>query len=131
MDFRGVTLSDVDLPMPKFVQYGFVQMVDFSGVNLTGVNLSESYFQGNGFNGTVFSDGTIGANLSNTQGTGANLSSWGGINLEGVNLTGVNLSTQMNFSVSQTTIFSDGVIGANLADASPSGAMANDVDRGS
>ena len=89
---------------------------------------SESNLNEAQFNLAIFSDGTIGANLSNTQGTGANLSSWGGINLEGVNLTGVNLSTLGNFSVSQTTIFSDGVVGANLANASPSGAMANDVD---
>ena len=95
---------------------------DYRGVNISEDNLSEQDLTGALFdNTTIFSDGTNGVNLSNTQGTGANLSVISGaVDFRGVNLTGVNLSSAnlTSVTINNTTVFSNGTVGANLANSS-------------
>jgi uncharacterized protein YjbI with pentapeptide repeats len=95
---------------------------DYRGVNISGDDLSEQDLTGALFdNTTIFSDGTNGVNLSNTEGTGANLSGISGaVDFRGVNLTGVNLSSAnlSSANIDDTTIFSNGTVGANLANSS-------------
>ena len=66
--------------------------VDYRGQDISGQDLSEQDLTGALFdNTTIFSDGANGVNLSNTGGTGANLSAISGaVDFRGVNLTGVN-----------------------------------------
>jgi uncharacterized protein YjbI with pentapeptide repeats len=95
---------------------------DYRGENISEYNLSEQDLTGALFdNTTIFSDGTNGVNLSNTQGTGANLSVISGaVDFRGVNLTGVNLSSAnlTSVTINNTTVFSNGTVGANLANSS-------------
>jgi len=94
---------------------------DYRGVNISGDDLSEQDLTSALFdNTTIFSDGTNGVNLSNTEGTGANLSGISGaVDFRGVNLTGVNLSSAnlSSANIDNTTIFSNGTVGANLANS--------------
>ena len=167
VDFRGVNLSGVDLTNANLSSATFdsttifttgggfgtpvganltntngnganfssnpMNNVDFRGVNLTGVNLMDTDLTGATFdNTTIFSNGTIGANLSNGMGNGANLADLylNGVDFRGVNLTGVNLSNatlssnQYSLVTYDTnTIFSDGVNGANLSNTMGTGAV--------
>jgi uncharacterized protein YjbI with pentapeptide repeats len=111
--------------------------IDFGGVNLAGVNLSNANLSNALFNHqTVFSapnpggGPNLGANLSNTNNTGAILASiTPNADLRGVNLTGVRLSTPgFTGLMDHTTVFSmpnpaGGVpthIGANLSGSNAS-----------
>ena len=95
---------------------------DFSGVNLTGVNLSGTNLSNAQFSSTtIFSDGAIGANLSNIANLSqaANLSNldlsntdFRGVNLSGVNLSNTDLS---NAQFDNNTFFT----WANLSNSDP------------
>ena len=115
-----------------FSSVSFLYGQDYRGQDISGDDLSEQDLTGALFdNTTIFSDGANGVNLSNTGGTGANLSvisgavDFRGVNLTGVNLSGANLSSA-NFD--NTTVFSNGTVGADLSNTLGSGANLSGIN---